>query len=153
MAENSGPKPANFYDSFNRNPLHFKKKKDSKHEFGIEYEDIIPKEGEIRLIGNRVRQCEYYRIGVESCHQEMVLNNSDTFLPCKEPIDALWRCYTEDKYGKSIRDAPAEAKPYEKNFYDCLFKPASGTDLCMHHFQDMIRTIYRSDDNELCDWY
>ncbi len=151
MAEAS--KPANFYDKFNRNPLHFKKKKGAKHEFGLEYENITPSEGEIRLLGNRAGQCQYYKIGVEFCHQEMIKNNSETFLPCKEPIDAMWRCYTEDKYGASIRDAPEEAKPYEKNFYDCLFKPASGTDMCMEDFHDMIRSVYRSDENELCDWY
>jgi hypothetical protein len=56
-------KPADYFDKFNRNPLHWKKKKGSKHEFGIEYEAVIPKDGEVRLLGNRHRQCEYYRIG------------------------------------------------------------------------------------------
>ena len=55
----------------------------------------------------------------------------------------MWRCYTEEKYGQSIRDAPDYAKQYEKNFYDCLFREGSGMDLCMNHFSDMIRTIYR----------
>ena len=57
------PEGDSFYDKFNRNPLHWKKKKGSKHEFGVEYEAIIPKAGEIRLLGNRHNQCKYYRIG------------------------------------------------------------------------------------------
>ena len=84
-------KPADYYDKFNLNPLHFKKKRDAKHEFGLEYESIIPSEGEVRLLGNRSRQCKYYNIGVNLCHFEMLKNNSKTFLPCKKPIDAMWR--------------------------------------------------------------
>ena len=155
MAEGEQP-PAfspDMWDKFNRNPLHYKKKKGAKNEFGLEYESIIPSEGEIRLLGNRAKQCEYYRYGVEFCHLEMVNNKSETFLPCKEPIDAMYRWYTEDKYGSSIRDAPKFAKPYEKEFYNCLFRPASGTDLCMSHFHDVVRSIYRSEDTQLCDWY
>ena len=132
MAENK------YYDQFLLNPLHYQKKKGSKHEFGIEYEPVIPKDGEIRLLGNRHRQCKYFSIGLEMCHAEMVTKKSDTFLPCKDVTDAMYRCYTEDKYGDSIRDAPKQAKPYEKKFYDCLFKPSSGVDMCMNHFSDMI---------------
>ena len=58
-----GPHPTTFYDKMTYNPLHFKKKKDAKHEFGIEVEPVIPKEGEIRLLGNRHRNCAYYIIG------------------------------------------------------------------------------------------
>ena len=83
----------------------------------------------------------------------MLKDKADNFLACKEPIDGMWRCYTENKYGNSIRDAPAYAKPYERNFYDCLFREGSGLDLCMTHFDDMIRSIYRSGESELCDWY
>ena len=80
-------------------------------------------------------------------------NKADNFLACKEPLDAMWNCYTENKYGNSIRDAPAVSKPYERNFYNCLFREGSGTDVCMGHFSDMVRAIYRSPENELCDWY
>ena len=83
----------------------------------------------------------------------MLRENSQTFLPCKSTIDGMWRCYTEGKYGDSIRDAPPESKPYEKNFYDCLFKGGSGMDLCMGHFSDMIRAIYRSGESELNDHF
>lgn len=42
-----------FHDKFNLNPLHYRKKKGSTNEFGVEPEAIIPSEGEIRLLGNR----------------------------------------------------------------------------------------------------
>ena len=64
------------YDTDLTNKLHFKKKKGAKHEFGTDYEPIIPKEGEVRLLGNRNNQCNYYSIGVELCQQE-VLKNKD----------------------------------------------------------------------------
>ena len=83
----------------------------------------------------------------------MLKDRADNFLACKEPIDGMWRCYTEGKYGQSIRDAPEYTKPYEKKFYDCMFREATGLDLCMNHFSDMVRTIYRSGESELCDWY
>ena len=83
----------------------------------------------------------------------MLKDKSDNFLACKEPIDGMWRCYTEGKYGQSIRDAPQNTKKYEKAFYDCLFREATGLDLCMNNFTDMVRTIYRSPTNELNDAY
>ena len=82
----------------------------------------------------------------------MLKQKSDNFLSCKEPLDGMWRCYTENKYGDSIRDAPVYTKKYEKNLYDCLFREATGLDMCMNHFTDMVRSIYRSPENELCDW-
>ena len=63
----------------------------------------------------------------------------------------MWRCYTEEKYGLSIREAPEEAKPYEAKFYNCLFREGSGMDLCHSHFNDMVRTIYRSGESQLND--
>ena len=85
------------------------------------------------------------------CHAQMIEQNSNNFLACKQPIDGMWRCFTEEKYGQSIRDAPEYAKPYEKSFYNCMFRDGSGTDLCMHHFTDMVRTIYRSGESTLND--
>ena len=82
---------------------------------------------------------------------QMLKDKSDNFLACKEPIDGMWRCYTEEKYGNSIRNAPEYAKPYEKKFYNCLFREGSGTDLCMNHFSDMVRSIYRSGESTLND--
>ena len=65
----------------------------------------------------------------------------------------MYRCYTENKYGDSLRDAPPKAKVYEKNFYDCLFRPGAGLDICMSHFTDVVRVIYRDPETELCDYY
>ena len=51
------------YDKPYFNPLHFRKKKGSNNEFGIEVDAIIPSDNEVRLLGNRNRQCSYYQIG------------------------------------------------------------------------------------------
>ena len=54
-----------FYDTIESqyDELYFKKKKGGKHLTGVDVEMIVPKEGEVRLIGNRHRQCQYYQIG------------------------------------------------------------------------------------------
>lgn len=44
-------------------PINYKVKQNSKHEFGIEYEKVLPKEGEVRLLGNRHIDCRYYSLG------------------------------------------------------------------------------------------
>lgn len=138
-----------FFDKMVQDPINWKKKKGSKHEFGIEVERITPGADEIRLLGNRHRDCKYYQIGVDVCQMQMLKAGADNFLACKKPIDAMWRCYTEEKYGQSIRDAPAYTKPYENKFYDCLFRDASGLDICMSHFGNMVRAIHRSGESEL----
>ena len=79
----------------------------------------------------------------------MLKQKSDNFLACKEPIDQMWRCYTESKFGHSIRDAPEYTKKYEQRFYQCMFREGTGTDLCLNHFSDMIRSIYRGGENTL----
>jgi hypothetical protein len=79
----------------------------------------------------------------------MLLAGATNFLACKQPIDAMWRCYTEEKYGHSLRDAPDYTKQYEKRFYDCMFREASGLDMCMNNFTNMVRAIHRSGESEL----
>ena len=91
--------------------------------------------------------------GVDVCHTSMLKQQSDNFLACKEPIDGMWRCYTEEKYGNSIRDAPDYTKKYEARFYNCLFRNGSGMDLCQPQFTNMIRAIYRSGESTLNDKY
>ena len=49
--------------------MRYKKK---KGEFGYTPEVLIPSEGEIRLLGNRHRQCRYYSIGVDICQTQML---------------------------------------------------------------------------------
>ena len=83
----------------------------------------------------------------------MLKQGADNFLACKAPIDAMWRCYTEEKYGQSIRDAPDYAKKHEHKFYACLFREGSGMDLCTNHFGNMVRSIYRSGESTLNDKY
>ena len=56
------------------NSLNFKKKKGTKNEFGIELEGIVPPEGEIRLLGNRHKQCTYYSIGVDGIKYVSYIN-------------------------------------------------------------------------------
>ena len=145
--------PKTFFDTNVYNKLHFKKKRGGQHDVGVELEGVIPSSGEIRLLGNRHTQCQYYRVGVDVCHTQMSKDKADNFLACKEPLDGMWNCYTEGKYGTSIRDAPAVSKPYERALYNCLFREATGLDVCISHFTDMVRAVYRSPENELCDWY
>jgi hypothetical protein len=47
--------------------MHFKKKKGAKHLTGVEIEAVVPNEAEVRLLGNRHRQCLYYQIGKYYC--------------------------------------------------------------------------------------
>lgn len=138
-----------WYDKMVYEPLQYRKKRDAKHEFGLDVEPILPSAAEVRLLGNKHKQCKYYAIGVDVCHTQMLQQGADNFLACKKPIDQMWRCYTENKYGESIRDAPAYAKRYEKDFYNCLFRDASGMDICQKHFNNMVRTIHRSGESEL----
>jgi hypothetical protein len=49
-----------FYDKMIYDPMMFRKKRGAKHEVGVEIEGIIPEAAEIRLLGNRHRQCKYY---------------------------------------------------------------------------------------------
>lgn len=63
MTESAEGKAPFFYDKLTQNSLHFKKKRGGKHDVGLELDSIIPSEGEIRLLGNRHKQCLYYQIG------------------------------------------------------------------------------------------
>jgi len=56
-------KKLGYYDLELYNPVHWKKKPNGKHEFGFDLERIIPSEGEVRLLGNRHRDCRYYSLG------------------------------------------------------------------------------------------
>ena len=49
------PSLSTFYDKPWFDNLHFKKKKGSTNEFGIDVEPILPSAGEVRLLGNRHR--------------------------------------------------------------------------------------------------
>ena len=59
------PSSESFYDKLGDayDDMHFKKKKGAKHLTGVEIEAVVPNEAEVRLLGNRHRQCLYYQIG------------------------------------------------------------------------------------------
>ena len=61
-----------FHDKMVYDPLHYKKKRGASHAVGVEVEAITPDADEIRLLGNRHRDCSYYQIGVELCHTAML---------------------------------------------------------------------------------
>lgn len=52
-----------YYDLPFFNPVQWKKRAKGKHEFGFDLERIVPSEGEIRLLGNRHRDCRYFTLG------------------------------------------------------------------------------------------
>ena len=56
-------KVTNHYDE-----LHYKKKKGVNHDIGEVPDMIIPKEEEIRLLGNANKNCTFYIYNSEVCH-------------------------------------------------------------------------------------
>lgn len=144
-----------FFDLELDDPVNYKLKTNSSHEFGLEYEQILPSEGEVRHLGNRHIDCRYYSIGVEMCKQRIQETKYPNFTPCKAVIDAMYRCYTEDKYGEEYHKTIPEAKPYTLKFFNCYFKKGGESSLtsCMKHFEDSVRAIYRTSDNKLIDYY
>ena len=63
--QKSTPASETFYDKLEDayDDMHFKKKKGTKGLTGVQIEAVMPAEGEVRLLGNRHRQCLYYQIG------------------------------------------------------------------------------------------
>ncbi len=66
-------------------------------------------------------------------------------------MDAAYRCFTEEKYGASILEAPEEAKPYMRSYLDCLFTANTSQHFCQNKLIDGVRAIYRSEENTLND--
>lgn len=147
-------KEAKFFDD----PDHFdkiiyQKVPNANHDFGVQVMNIVPKEGEIRLLANRHRDCGYYTMGLDICRRRIIESAKPSFLPCKEIIDSMYRCYTNDSDVKEYHKVREVAKPYAHSFYDCLFKRENEFDSCMPHFENSIRSIYRSGDHKLVDYY
>ena len=71
---NGFPKADDYFDKLENywEPLHYKKKKGGQNRMGQDVEPIIPKEGEIRLLGNRHRQCQYYTLGKSSPYPNQI---------------------------------------------------------------------------------
>ena len=135
------------------NPLYYKLRTDIEPEFGKAYEPIMPDEAEVRFIGNRRQRCFYYMIGLETCKYETLSKGNKTFLPCKDAMDAMWRCFTDNQYGKVMEEAPDYTKEQQKSFFDCFFHKSQGLELCWPLFTNMIRMIYRRPDSKLSRWY
>jgi len=122
---------------------------------------IIPKEGEIRLVANKNRECQYYYLGIEQCRNKMLRIAGDPshkfheygFLPCKRLVDAHYRCLTDEKYGYSLEDAPEEGKQGTQDFIECAFKRLAPMSFCRRYFDEVLRGIYRSPGNKLIDYY
>ncbi len=142
-----------FYDIENNDTINYKLREKSKHEFGLEYDKIVPSEDEVRMLGNKHNDCRYYSIGVEMCKQRIIETNFRDYTPCKAAIDAMYRCYTQDKYGDEYHKTTDSAKPFADKFFNCYFKKGTSLTECMIHFEDSVRSIYRSSDNQLIDYY
>jgi hypothetical protein len=92
-------------------------------------------------------------LGVQFCKERIIQTNYHDFTPCKQAIDAMYRCYTEDKYGDELHKTDEIAQPYAKKFFDCYFFKKTTMYDCMEHFSDVVRAIYRQPDTKLIDYY
>ena len=134
-----------FYDKSNHyDPVNFKVRKNPNNEFGADVMKIVPLEGELRLLGNRHRDCLYYAIGLSKCKEKVVATRRTNYLSCKDTLDAMFRCYTNDSDSQEYHTLYESGKPYMNKFYDCYFKKDSTLENCMVHFEDSIRSIYRN---------
>lgn len=150
-AVNTEPK---FYDDPNYyDKLIYEKVPNSDDEFGPKMQKIVPSEGEIRLLGNRHRDCAYFSMGLDVCRKRVLATQRKSFLACKPVLDAMFRCYTNDADVTEYHQIREEAKPYMNNFTNCLFKSNSQFDDCMFHYENSIRAIYRSGNHGLIDYY
>ena len=130
-------------------------------EFEDEYENILPTEGEIRIVANRNRECNYYYIGIGQCRRQMMKlagnpdnkNHALGFLPCKRLVDAHYRCMTEDKYGYTLEETPENTKELGDTFLDCAFKKLLPMNVCQKYIDGVLRGIYREGKHELNDSY
>lgn len=121
---------------------------------------IIPKEGEIRLIANKNKECKYFFIGIDKCREKIMALAADPasasqvfgFLPCKKLVDAHFKCMTDELYGETVEDAPEEIQGHADRFYDCAFKKLRDLRVCQGDFDAMVRQLYRSPDTLLKDY-
>lgn len=141
-----------FYDSKIYDSINYTKLTSSKDEFGKEYIKVLPSEGEIRLLYNGHINCEYYSMGFDSCRRSLIDKNASSFLQCKNALDAMFRCYTNNSEAKEYHLIRDVGKEYMKKFTDCAFSRNTILDNCMKHFEDSIRSIYRSKDHKLIDY-
>lgn len=141
-----------FYDSKYYDAINYTKLTSSNDEFGKEFIKVVPSEGEIRMLYNAHIQCDYYTMGFDSCRRSLLDKNASSFLQCKGALDAMFRCYTGNNESKEYHLIRDVGKEYMKKFTDCAFSRNTIIDDCMKHFEDSIRTIYRTKDHKLLDY-
>jgi hypothetical protein len=120
---------------------------------------IIPKEGEIRVVANKNRECQYYFQGLDQCRHKMMRIAGEPnhkfheagFLPCKRLVDAHYRCLTDEKYGYTLEEAPEEAREGAHTFMNCAFKQLAPMNFCRRYFDEVLRVLYRSPDTKISD--
>ena len=133
----------------NMNPLHFRMDPNAKHEFGTEYIPIIPNEAEVRYLGGKYVDCKLYIYSLEVEKNKANRQQLTTYASCEQFINNLYECFTDSLYGKSIQDAPSYTLNYVKLFSDCMSNNQNLFKHCSNQFSDIIRAIFRSDDNKL----
>lgn len=141
---NSSKKYYDNEDSFDS--LDYEKIKGAKHEFGLEMIKKVPSEGEVRLLGNRHRECIYYSIGLQQCKRAIIEYKRSNYLPCKDTLDAMYRCYTNEADSSEYHKIHDSGKPYMLNFMNCFFTKRNNLEGCMTHFENSIRALYRDDE-------
>ena len=141
----TNPSPQFFDREDHYDPLEYEKLKNGRNEFGIEVIRKVPSEGEVRLLGNRHRECLYYSIGLQQCKRAVIEYNRSSYLPCKDTLDAMFRCYTNESDSSEYHKMHASGQPYVKNFMNCFFTKKNNLENCMVHFENSIRALYRDD--------
>lgn len=141
-----------YFDIKYYNDIEYEKRKDSKDNFGIEIMQKVPSESEVRLLGNRHRECFYYSAGLEFCKKKVVSSMRTDYLACKNVIDAMYRCYTNDSAEQEYHKIDEVGKPYMKEFFNCLFTKNNSVENCFGHFENSIRAVYRAGKYKLIDY-
>jgi hypothetical protein len=126
-------------------------------EFETDIEFSVPSEAEIEWLTMQNYKCNYYYMGIAKC-REAVLKRATTsgsapdqhgFLPCKEIVDAHYRCMSNKKFGQTLEEAPAEAQQFAKAFKTCAFKKLNYMEVCRGTFDNAIRMLYRGKESPL----
>jgi len=90
---------------------------------------------------------------LELCKQRILQTNYPNFLPCREVLQNMYACYTDDNYGKNFLEGPEEMVPHMKSFMDCYFTKNTSLTDCMKNVEDGVRAVYRKDASKFADYY
>ena len=89
---------------------------------------------------------------MELCKQRILSTNHKDFLPCKESLESVYACYSDNQYDKNILNGPEELVPHMKKFMDCYFTKTTSLTDCMVNVEDGIREVYRKDPSKFIDY-